>query len=154
MKRTHSRTSIFLMEIIINLFLFSILMIAGLQFFIRTHTLTEKTSRLHQAVTSCKNVASVFENGDGSRNDFLEFYPYTVSLDSKILLFLDSDFQECEKQQACYYITITIKDTETDGLSKAHITCTTADNEVIYSLNACHYSRQHVTWADSKKEAA
>lgn len=154
MKRTHSRTSIFLMEIIINLFLFSILMIVGLQFFIRTHTLTETTSRLHQAVASCKSVASVFENGNGSRNDFTEFYPYAVSLDNKILLFLDSDFQECRKKNACYYITITVRETETAGLTKAHITCSTKDNQVIYTLNACHYSSRHVTQINSEKEAA
>lgn len=145
MKRNHSRTSIFLMEIILDLLLFSILMIAGLQFFIRTHTLAEKTSRLHQAVAGCKSVASVFENGNGSKYDILNLYHYGVSLDDKILLFLDSDFQECEKPDACYYITVTINETKTEGLSMAHISCSTRENNVIYTLNASHYSKRHVT---------
>ncbi len=148
MKRTHSRTSIFLMEIILNLLLFSILLIVGLQFFIRTHTLTEETSQLHQAVAGCKSVASAFENGSGSRNDFLELYHYSVNLDNKTLLFLDSGFQECQKQDASYYIT------KTEGLKKAHITCSSADHRVIYSLTACHYSRRRVSQTHSLKEVA
>ncbi len=154
MKRTHSRSSIFLMEIILNLFLFSILMIVGLQFFIQTHTLTEQTARLHQAVAGCKSVASVFENGNGTRSGLLDFYHYGVSLDDKTLLFLDSDFQECGKKDACFYITVTIKETDTDGLTKAHISCTTEDNQVIYSLDACHYNRRHVTHAPRQKEVS
>lgn len=154
MRRTHSRTSIFLMEIILNLLLFSILLIVGLQFFIRTHTLTEETSRLHQAVAGCKSVASAFENGSGSRNDFLELYHYSVNLDNKTLLFLDSGFQECQKQDASYFITITINDTKTDGLKKAHITCSSADHRVIYSLTACHYNKRRVSETHSVKEVA
>lgn len=154
MKRTHSRTSIFLMEIILNLLLFSILLTVGLQFFIRAHTLTEDTSRLHQAVSSCKSVASVFENGNGTRSDFLESYHYSVNLDNKTLLFLDEHFQECQKDDACYYITITISDTETDGLKKAYITCSSADHEVIYTINACNYKKRHISEVKFPKEVA
>ena len=39
------------MEIILNLLLFSVLLVVGLQFFIHAHTRTEETTQLHQAVS-------------------------------------------------------------------------------------------------------
>ena len=68
------------MEIILNLLLFSVLLVVGLQFFIHAHTRTEETTQLHQAVSSCASVAAVFERGDGTLNDLLETYRYSICL--------------------------------------------------------------------------
>ena len=94
MKRTHSKNSLFLMEIILNLLLFTVLLVVGLQFFIHAHTRTEETTQLHQAVSSCASVAAVFERGDGSLDDLLTTYRYSVNLDDKIVIYLDTDFNE------------------------------------------------------------
>ena len=98
MKRTHSKNSLFLMEIILNLLLFSVLLVVGLQFFIHAHTRTEETTQLHQAVSSCASVAAVFERGDGTLNDLLETYRYSINLDDKIIIYLNSDFNECKRK--------------------------------------------------------
>ena len=90
MKHTHSKNSLFLMEIILNLLLFSVLLVVGLQFFIHAHTRTEETTQLHQAVSSCASVAAVFERGDGTLNDLLETYRYSINLDDKIIIYLNS----------------------------------------------------------------
>lgn len=62
----HSKNRIFLLEITINLLLFTVLLIVGLLFFIKTHSLTEQTGVLHQAVNACNNVASVYEQERGN----------------------------------------------------------------------------------------
>jgi hypothetical protein len=46
-KLKQSKNRIFLLEITINLLLFSALLIVGLLFFIKTHKLTEETQVLH-----------------------------------------------------------------------------------------------------------
>jgi hypothetical protein len=140
MKQSHSQNSIFLMEIILNVLLFSILLVVGLQFFIHSHTLTEKTQQLHQAVSGCESVAAVFESGDGNLDDLVDTYQYSVNLHSQVLIYLDSNFNECQKQNACYYISASLSSDSTDTLEKATITCYTIDATQLYTLRVCHYT--------------
>ena len=64
-KLKQSKNRIFLLEITINLLLFSALLIVGLLFFIKTHKLTEETQVLHEAVNACSNAASAYEQEHG-----------------------------------------------------------------------------------------
>ena len=56
MRKIHSKNSIFLLEILLNVLLFSFLLMIGLQFFIHAHVKTRETSQLYQAVTDRKSV--------------------------------------------------------------------------------------------------
>lgn len=142
MKQTHSKNSLFLMEILLNILLFSVLLVVGLQFFSKTHTLTQKTGQLHAAVTSCSNIAAVFEAGDGTTADLLALYPYSVNLDNKVIIYLDKDFNECKKGQAKYYITAKQNKSNNTQLASLTIRCHTMEHgkELIYELNATHYT--------------
>ncbi|MCM1106999.1 MAG: hypothetical protein NC355_08645 [Blautia sp.] len=151
MKRTHSKNSLFLMEIILNLLLFVLLMLAALQLFIRSHTLTRQTGELHQAITCCTSAASVFESGDGTLQDILEYYSYSINLNSQVIVYLDADFCECQSEEACYYLAIAPVAGDSEALAKAEILCFTAEGEEIYSLTACHYRQQQLTFLLSEK---
>lgn len=155
MKHIHSKNSIFLMEIILNTLLFSSLLVVGLQFFIRTHTLTNETVQLHQAVASCESVAAVFENGNGTLNDLLDTYPYSVNLDHHVLIYLDENFNECRKEEASYYISAALTEDSNIRLSKLDLTCYTQSAAPIYTLTACHYTQIRISCTGSfKKEVA
>lgn len=140
------------MEILLNILLFSVLLVVGLQFFSKTHTLTQKTEHLHQAVTSCNNVAAIFESGDGTANDILTVYPYSVNLDSKVVVYLDKNFNDCKKGQAKYYITAKLDKSSSAQLSTLTIRCRTMDKkELLYELNASHYTPLRAA-ANSKRK--
>ncbi len=143
MKRTHSKNSIFLMEIILNVLLFCFFLVIGLQFFLRTHTITKETQELHQAVTSCENAASAFESGDGTLSPLLDTYRYRVNLGNQVLIYLNSDFNECKKSQASYYIRANYTPDSNDTLSKAEFTCYTISEAQLYTLTACNYRQLH-----------
>ncbi len=144
MKQIHSKNSLFLMEILINILLFSALLVVGLQFFSKTHTLTQKTRELHQAVTSCSNVAAIFESGDGTTADILTVYPYSVNLDDKVIVYLDKNFNDCQKGQAQYYITAKLDKSSNAQLATLTIRCRTMEHKaLLYELNACHYNPLH-----------
>ena len=146
MKQTHSKNSLFLMEILLNILLFSVLLVVGLQFFGKTHTLTQKTQQLHAAVTSCSNVASIFESGDGTAADILSVYPYSVNLDNKVIVYLDKNFNDCKKGQARYYITAKLNKSGNDQLATLTIRCRTIEQkELLYELKASYYTPLHVT---------
>ena len=59
-----SKSSLFLLEIIIDLFIFAFLCAYGLMFFIKSSNLTTQTTTLHQAakITSC--VANIYEGNN------------------------------------------------------------------------------------------
>lgn len=139
MKSTHSKSSLFLMEILLNIVLFSVLVIIGMQFFVHTHTLTNKTRQLHLAVNSCTNVASVFEAGDGTLENILKVYPYSVNMDNKIVIYLDKNFNDCKKGQAQYYITARLSADSTKQLPHLILHCRSTDQELLYELNVSHY---------------
>lgn len=150
MKHTHSKNSLFLLELILNLLLFVLLMIVSLQLVIRAHTLTNETRNLHQAVTCCASAASVFESGDGTLDDFLEHYRCSVNQNSRIIIYLDADFEECPFAEAAYYLTVTVTGGD-DAVDRATITCLTMQDEPIYSLTACHYGQRRLAGTPGKE---
>ena len=138
----HSPNSIFLMELLFNILLFSVLLIISLQFFIKSHTLTQKTTELHYAVTLCSNVASIFENqkNTGSISDISVQFPYCTNMKDQTFIYFDHNFEECRKEHASYYILVSpASETEYTNLSSASISFFSSDNTRVYSLTAYNY---------------
>lgn len=139
-----TRSSIFLMEIIINILLFSVLCVCSLQFFIKAYQLTENTTTLHHAVTACSNVASVYESGNGSIDIIYEAYPYAIHVNEQTLIYLDENYNECDREHGIYYILIEKAKSEVDTIS---IRFYKTGEEACYSIKACNY--QPLTPLDS-----
>jgi hypothetical protein len=140
MKHVHSSTSIFLMEIILNILLFCVLLVVGLQFFLQTHKLTTQTRELHQAVTSCENIAALFQNGDGSLDALTADCTYSIRRVSEVDIYLDDTFTFCQRQDASYYVTAVSASDKDSALSKLQITCYTMEKQELYTLTACRYT--------------
>ena len=136
MRYERTKSSVFLMEILINILLFSVLCVCSLQFFIHSYQLTEKTTILHQAVTACNNVAAVYETGDGSTTAITEAFPHAISANGIIYLYLDKNYQECDAQNVVYYITIEELYSEMDSIL---ISFYKNGEEETYSIHAYHY---------------
>lgn len=131
-----TKSSIFLMEIIMNLLLFSILCVCSLQFFMKAHHLTEKTTTLHHAVTACANVASIYESGNGEMDIIYDTYPYSIHVNEQILIYLDKDYNECDREHGIYHILVDKLDASVNTI---HICFYNEDEEMCYSIEACHY---------------
>ena len=142
MRKIHSKNSIFLLEILLNVLLFSFLLMIGLQFFIHAHVKTRETSQLYQAVTSCNDAAAVFESGDGTLSSLLQNYHYSLDLDNRVLIYLDDQFRACPKSSVTYTITVTLLPADIEGPSRADISCSTQDENVLYRMQASHYTQQ------------
>lgn len=140
MKYQQSRSSIFLMEIILNILLFAVLVIVGLQFFIKAHNLTNQATELQRAVSCVTSVASVYENGDGSLGSIQELYPYAVRMEQQVTIYYNDSYQECEKDDASYYVSINEEATNVSSLKKAIITFYNKDFEEVYKYRVCNYT--------------
>lgn len=139
--KRHSKNSVFLFEIIINLLLFSVLITVGLSFFIKTHTLTDRTRQLHHAVNWCSNLATIYETGDGSLDTINEQYPYAVRINNKLIIYLDDNFNETTDTNYRYSVIVSMQtNSKAYYLNKAKISFYTDNSStVLYSITACNY---------------
>lgn len=137
-KRQHAKNSVILLEMIINILLFSVLLVVGLTFFIKTHTMTKDTKLLHQAVTCCDNAATVFESSNADSSVFAAQYPDCVISDEKIFIYYDNDFKECSAKDSVYKVIVSLS--SLDRTTNAHIQFLDKDNSEIFTITTSIYA--------------
>ena len=94
----HSKSSLFLMEIILNILFFSILATFCVQIFFKGYQLSKSTEKLHQAVTACTSIAEICQSTDSPEETLSSIYPESMSLDATILIYYDRDFLAVENK--------------------------------------------------------
>lgn len=138
-KFSKSKASLFLMEFIITLMLFSICSAVCMQLFARANSLSRSTFELNNAVSCAQGFAEVMRGTDGSIDSILEMYPEAVRGGEDFFeVFYDKNFDECEYEDAVYSGDVSIypdgriqnMDVKIKRLS---------DYEEIYTLNATKY---------------
>ena len=93
----HSKSSLFLMEIILNILFFSILATFCVQIFFKGYQLSKSTEKLHQAVTACTSIAEICQSTDSPEETLSSIYPESMSLNETILIYYNKDFLACGK---------------------------------------------------------
>lgn len=135
MNKYHRNISfVMLFEIIINLFMFSILLVVGLSFIAKAHTLSQSAKLLHQAVTQCNNVATLCESSNGSMDMITNEYPYCINTGKQLLIYFDSDVSACSKDEASYYISMDFSVEYADSTNPGIVHTTAL---YFYDMNSC-----------------
>ena len=133
----NAKSSLFLMEIILNILFFSILATFCVQIFFKGYQLSKSTEKLHQAVTACTSIAEICQSTDSPEETLSSIYPESMSLNETILIYYNKDFLACGKQNAVYRATV---DFLPDQLATIHITfLDTSTAETLYELSASCY---------------
>ena len=145
-RKTHSKSGLFLMELLINLLLFCLLCGCGLLFFIKSHNLTNDATALHHAVSTTSSVASLYETGDGSFAPLLDIYTEADQEDKYLCIYLNENFSPCTKEDTAYYIMVEQPDSAVD---KIHINFYNSNGEVLYNISTRHYTP--TTLGDAKE---
>ncbi len=108
-KRSKSKTSLFLMELIITILFFSVAGAVCVQFFVKAHTIGEKTRELNYAVAAAQGFAEVMRGTDGSMDSILAVYPDAIQGNETFFeVFYDKNFQPCEPDEAVYVSDVTL----------------------------------------------
>ena len=128
----HSKSSLFLMELIIALLFFSLASTVCIQLFVKSYTLSQETTDLNYAINSAQNMAEAFIgcNGDLSFIASL-FEEYTVSIHETSFSFTENEYTTL--------LTISSDDT-IPGLLLGEISVVRAPSSItIYELTVEHY---------------
>lgn len=138
-KYTKSKSSLFLMEFIITLMLFSICGAVCMKLFAATDALSKKTTELNNAVACAQGFAEVMRGTDGSMDSIMEVYPTAIKGDENFFeVFYDGDFKECEYSEAIYVGDVTLMPNGAIQNMEVRIV-RLSDYEDIFTLTATKY---------------
>lgn len=98
----HSKSSLFLLELMLNLLFFAVLVTICLQLFLKAHNLSKDTTLLHRAVTACNSIAEVYQSNLGVEDMLLTIFPEALNLNDTILIYFDSNFTACSEFESTY----------------------------------------------------
>jgi len=134
-KYRHPKSSLFLMEIMINILFFAVLVTICLQLFFKAHNLSENTTSLHRAVTACTSIAEVYQSNHDGKEVIMTVYPDAIALNSTILIYFDENYRPCSEASCTYRAVL-----DHSGSSDTNITFYVQESgESLYSLEASSY---------------
>lgn len=138
-KYAKSKTSLFLMEIIITVLFFCICSAICMKLFVGAHVLEKKTFELNHAVEAAQGFSEVMRGTDGNIDSIVEVYPKAVKgADDFFEVFYDENFVECEFQNATYAADITLE--PNGAIQNMEVTVFVIETyEEIYNLTATKY---------------
>ncbi len=157
-RRNRARSSsLFLMELIIAIFFFSAASAVCIQFFVKSHLLSQESNALNHAVNECTSTAELINASDSIEdclNMLMRLYPNGTYPDvhlsspkiveADVQIYYDDTFKECISQNSSYMLTLHLsKDDNKNGLLIADIQVTSTEasktETVIYKLNTKHH---------------
>lgn len=138
-KYRSQKSSLFLLEIMLNLLFFVILVTICLHLFLKAHHLSKDTTLLHRAVTVCTSVAEVCQSSLGETDIFQTIYPEALFLNDTILIYFDSNFTACSEFESIYRVFLS-ENKETGSITIRFLRKN--DTNVIYELEASSYVPQ------------
>lgn len=138
-KYLKSKTSLFLMELIITILLFAACGAICVRVFVNAHVMTRETVELNEAVSIAQGFAEVMRGTDGDIGSVLEQYPSAVSGGEGFFeVFYDEDFEVCSYQDAAYVGDVTMAPNGAIQNMEVRIV-RLKDYKEIYTLNATKY---------------
>lgn len=127
----HSRSGLFLIELMVCILFFSITAGICIQFFVKSHRMSQDARDLYQAQQEAASMAEVLEKGVDSFDNLLVYY--------------DKEWKQCDKSEKAYWLEVSERQTqvkEENDLKKIKIAVysgTDAKKREIYHLNLSIY---------------
>ncbi|MCR5421819.1 MAG: hypothetical protein K6E98_12540 [Lachnospiraceae bacterium] len=134
-----SKSSLFLIEILISTLVLSWGTAACVSCFTNAHTIGIKTKELNHAVAIATGYAEVMRGTNGDIDSIINIYPEAIKGDETYFsVFYNEDFEPCDITDAKYIGDVTL--TPNGAIQNMHIKIAKLeDNSVIYELNATKY---------------
>ena len=110
--RNSSKSSLFLIELIIAILFFAIGSAVCVRAFVKAHDLSMRAKDLSFASAQASSAASVLEYTDGSFSSFSTYFPDAEERGDAFLVYYDADQSLCSGNDAIYTMQIKISDEE------------------------------------------
>ncbi len=115
----HSHSSVFLLELMINIVLFSIVITVCLRIYLLGYKKSQETTQLTHAIVLVQDVCDCFQSCYGDSEKMLSYFPNGILQSTDMTLYYDQDFQKSSDLQDVYEIRISF--TSDHSLNTANI---------------------------------
>ncbi len=138
-KYLKSKTSLFLMELIITILLFAACGAVCMRLFVTSYVMTQDTVELNESVSIAQGFAEVMRGTDGDIDSVLEHYPNAIrGGEGYFEVYYDSNFEECGYEDAAYVSDVTM--TPNGAIQNMEVRVVRLrDFKDIYTLDATKY---------------
>ena len=128
------RSTVFLMELIMAILIFSIAATVCVQVFVKSHTLKEESNKLSQAVFASTSVAEIIRSGHDYDVVLSKEYPLLLCDNDSYSIFFDEGWNNTSNNNAKFCLEIEI-DTKNDFLNSVITVYEEKNKAVIYTLH-------------------
>ena len=129
----NTRSSLFLIELIIALLFFSLGSAVCVQAFAKAHALTVQARDLSFASSACSSAASVVKYTDGSLEQMRAYFPEAFADGQDVAVCYDGGFDPCQPRDAAY--TLRIRTGAVSPDRSASISVQDAEGQTLYALD-------------------
>ena len=135
--RRNTRSSLFLIELMISVLFFALGSTVCIQVFVKAYTINEDARRLSFASLQASSAASALKYTNGSAEAMKEYFPQITEDKNGLSVYYDKTFKECNKSDRFFSMHITQQ--KKDHTIYACIRITAPDRKnFVYSLDI-HY---------------
>jgi hypothetical protein len=139
----HSKSSLFLMELIISILFFSLASTVCIQLFVRSHTLSGDTVALNNAIIQAQNIAEIYNHSDGELTSVLSYYPDAAinELSDSVYIYYDENWntEGITEDNSVYMAQVTSGSVDTENNIHATIQIGYTGSDDIYVLELMHH---------------
>lgn len=125
------KSKLFLTELMISIFFFSVLTAFCVQLFAEAYSMSEGSEKLTHAVTKASNVAEYYDGWDFSKENWQIFFSQGKWDGDTWQVSFDKEWEACA-EDGCYLLTVSFRNE--DGFCEAYITVEDEQGGEIYSL--------------------
>lgn len=123
--RVKSKTSLFLMELILTIAIFAVASAICMQLFVKSREYSHDSYDLDNASIICQNIHELIQGNNGK----LDYLKQQYCMDNQGNIYFDKYFQLCKKDQSSYKAQVKCQYQERSMDIQVHIY---KDNECIY----------------------
>lgn len=129
----NTRSSLFLIELIISILFFSLGSAVCVQAFVKAHTTTAEARDLSFASSTVSSAASVVRYGGDTLDGFQSYFPGAFAEGEGFAACYDGSFAPCDAGRAVYTLRVRTAGDGANGAT-AHIWMDGRDGQTIYEL--------------------
>lgn len=137
--RNNNGSKLFLTELMLSIFLFSVITAVCVQLFVEAYTMSRRSENLTQAVNAAANVAECFSVWDMEQESWSRFFPQGSWNQDTWQLLYDEAWQPC-KENGQYLLEMKL--VKEGAFHEAYITVTDNQGEELYSLMTKRINRE------------
>ncbi|MDO5136194.1 MAG: hypothetical protein Q4D55_09085 [Eubacteriales bacterium] len=129
---THSRSSLFLMEMIISILFLSLSCSVCIRIFFISHTNQQRARELNHIQALSTSAGEVLEGTDGSMEAFLKAFPGGEKEDASLCYYYAADWEPCSADEFSYRLEVRFS--SSSPLKEAELLFSDRQGQELYRL--------------------